>query len=246
MQKPLLSVITVVLNAETTIEKTIESVAEQTYSSMEYIVIDGDSTDGTLNILDKYKSIIAYMESKKDGGIYDAMNRGIEIAKGDVIYFLGADDVLCDINVFSDIMDFYTHNSVEMVYGRVLYKDKKLKNVLWRKGRHIFSWDLRSGRMPSHQSIFMKKQTLLDLGLFKKDQYRLAADFDLLCAFFDAGYRSLYIKRDIAVYSLEGISSRTKDLLHQEMGQIIEKYFGTWAKSWFLFKKNVRKVFRPS
>ena len=98
-----ISIITVSYNAAKTIEQTISSVVNQTYQDIEYIIIDGGSTDGTMDIIRKYEDRIAYWISEPDKGIYDAMNKGIDVATGDYVYFLGADDRLVDANIIDKI-----------------------------------------------------------------------------------------------------------------------------------------------
>ena len=200
--KPLISIITVSFNAVKTIEQTILSVVNQTYPNIEYVIIDGGSTDGTVDIIKKYEDKIAYWVSKPDKGIYDAMNKGIEKAKGDYLFFLGADDtlfddILCKVSVFLKKRD--------IVYGNIyLTYKKKVYNGKFNSFRLIF------GNIP-HQGIFYNKR------IFKKYRYDLTykylADYylNLLC-WKDKTIYFKYIPLIITNYNdFNGVSAVLKD-----------------------------------
>jgi glycosyltransferase involved in cell wall biosynthesis len=122
------AIITVCLNSEKTIEQTIRSVINQTYPNIEYIIIDGESTDGTLEIIDKYKDKITKVINEKDHGTYDAMNKGLKFDSGDIIYFLNAGDYLYDFSIIEKIVSLFTKdNSLEMIYADVIYYDETNK-----------------------------------------------------------------------------------------------------------------------
>lgn len=121
-QLPLITVVTVVYNGAAFLEETIQSVINQTYPNVEYIVIDGGSTDGTLDIIRKYEQAIDYWVSEKDAGIYDAMNKGVSLANGGWIYFLGADDKIFSKNTFGTVFRSIADN-IMIVYGNVSYND---------------------------------------------------------------------------------------------------------------------------
>ncbi|HDY89306.1 MAG TPA: glycosyltransferase, partial [bacterium] len=124
----MLSIITVTYNAEACLEKTIQSVINQTYKNIEYIIIDGGSSDKTLSIIKKYKKYIKYCISEPDKGIYDAMNKGIKIAKGDYINFLNAGDFYYENNVLSYLFD-NLDKSVDLLYGDSYLIDQNGVNV---------------------------------------------------------------------------------------------------------------------
>ena len=118
MGKNKISVITVVKNSAGTIEKTIQSVLSQKYENLEYLIIDGKSTDGTLDIINKYRENISFIESQKDNGIWDAMNKGISLAKGDIIGFLNADDVYNE-NTLKIVDNYFNGNKIDFLFGSV-------------------------------------------------------------------------------------------------------------------------------
>ena len=137
---PKISVITVVLNNKNTIEETINSVLNQKYSNLEYIIIDGGSTDGTLEIINKYKEQIYYFKSEKDLGIYDAFNKGLKIASGDLIGFINSDDIYTE-NCFKILNEYYLeHPNKDFFFGAV----KKHWGVLhgYKPWKIKFSWGL--------------------------------------------------------------------------------------------------------
>lgn len=198
---PLLSIITVVYNAEKTLEQTILSVINQKKIYIEFIIIDGDSTDGTKAIIEKYKSYFHYYLSERDKGIYDAMNKGIKIATGDYIYFLGADDILVDENVLK-IMSLSLINPKFVYYGDVIFKTRKLKydgkfNSLKIVTRNI-----------CQQGVFYPRE------LFKYFQYNLEykimADYDLnIRAYFSNIFKFKYVPLTVAIFNDLGLSGST-------------------------------------
>ena len=119
-----ISVISVVKNAVSCIERCITSVLEQTYNNVEYLVIDGDSKDGTMDVISRYLENIDLVISEPDGGIYHAMNKGVSLATGDYVYFLNSDDYFCDKNVIADVANAIRLNpSVDLVYGDIMLRN---------------------------------------------------------------------------------------------------------------------------
>lgn len=167
MENSKISVITVCYNAADTLEKTIQSVLGQTYPNIEYIIIDGGSTDGTVDIIRKYTDRIAYWVSEPDGGIYDAMNKGILVSNGEYIYFLGADDILCE-NIFFNIAPLLTHTHT-IYYGNVYMVNQK-KNY-----DGLFSCYKLAIHNICHQAILYHR-SVYDERLYDVN-YRLFADY---------------------------------------------------------------------
>ena len=180
-EKPLISVITVVFNGAKTLRDTIESVAMQGYENVEHIVLDGGSTDGTVEILQNYNHQLAYWRSEKDGGIYDAMNKGIALATGEYIGMLNADDLFADKDVLQNIVDKFQQTSADAVFSCLNIVDKyNLKKTL-RKYRvtKLNSALMRIGVMPPHPTFYCKKACYNEVGLYRTD-YKIAADFEML------------------------------------------------------------------
>ncbi len=179
--KPLITVITVVFNGASTIEDAIQSVISQTYDNVEYIVIDGGSTDGTQEIIKEYEHAIDYWLSEKDSGIYDAMNKGIALGSGEYVGMLNSDDMFSEHNVLQDIADRFCQAKVDAVFSCLNIVDKNnLKKVL-RKYRvaKLNSALLRIGVMPAHPTFYCKKSCYEKAGIYKTN-YKIAADFEML------------------------------------------------------------------
>ncbi len=175
------SIITVCYNSSEFIRSAIESVLTQTYPDVEYIIIDGGSNDGTLPIINEYSSQLSHIVSEPDKGIYDAMNKGIALATGDVIGILNSDDFYLDSHSVSDVMEmFHSQPKVDMVLGNIDFvKPFKLSEPVRLYSAYRFSpWKLRFGVMPAHPGTFIKKIVYEKYGLYKVD-YQSGADFDI-------------------------------------------------------------------
>ena len=175
-----ISVITVVYNSVTTIEKTIQSVLAQSYKNVEYIVIDAKSTDGTLAIIEQYKDKIQIVISEKDNGYYEGLNKGINLATGEIIGALNADDRFASNDVLEKIAATFNNNpNLESVIGDIAFADNNNKISRYYSGEKfkpsLFKW----GVMPPHPSFYCKKNTFNKLGLYDVN-YKLAGDFELL------------------------------------------------------------------
>jgi len=179
-----ISVITVVLNARATIEDTIVSVLSQTYKGIEYIIIDGGSTDGTLDIVNKYKDRISKIISERDKGIYDGMNKGIGFASGDIIGILNSDDIYADKFVLEKVVKAIDENNNDSCYGDLVYIDKYDTNKIIRRWKSCeYKEDLlQKGWIPPHPSFFVKRSVYEELGMYNLD-FPLAADYDLMFRF---------------------------------------------------------------
>lgn len=188
--EPLVSIITVSYNSERFIEDTIRSVLNQSYKNIEYIIIDGQSKDSTLNIIKKYeKEFNGRMRfiSEKDRGIYDAMNKGIELSTGDIIGLINSDDYLNDIYVIENIVECFKENKkIELVYGNLDFISEDNKDKIVRKWRDE-EYDeeaFKKGWHPAHPTIYMKRKIYATIGKFSLD-YRIAADYDLMLRIFE-------------------------------------------------------------
>lgn len=176
-----ISIITVCFNSSLFIRTAIESLLSQTYTDIEYIVIDGGSTDGTVETVMEYAEKIAHIVSEPDRGIYDAMNKGLAMASGDIIGILNSDDFYPHADVLADVVKEFEQNpEVDMVLGNVefvLPKDLK-KSIRLYSSAHFSAWKLRFGFMPAHPGAFIKKTAYQQAGMYKLG-YKIAADFDM-------------------------------------------------------------------
>lgn len=206
--KPLITVITVTYNAVSYLEETILSVINQSYANIEYIIIDGNSTDGTLDIIKKYDDKISYWISEPDNGIYDAMNKGIEIATGDWINFMNAGDVFCKKTVIADIFDSsYNYDKVDVIYGDSLQKDISNNIIYIKSGDDIDN--LQFHPIYRHGASFVRglvhKKNKFDLT--KSDIYGFALDFYNIYTLYKKGYRFKKSDNIVLIYLLDGISN---------------------------------------
>lgn len=179
--KPLITVITVVFNGASTIEDTIQSVINQTYGNIEYIVIDGGSSDGTIEILKRYEHAIDYWVSEKDDGIYDAMNKGITLASGIYVGMLNADDMFAGQGVMQDYADNFCATNVDAIFSGLNIVSQVNVDKILRKYRvnRLGAWLLRIGVMPAHPTFYCKRSCLECAGPYNTG-YRIAADFEML------------------------------------------------------------------
>jgi len=174
----LFSIITVTYNAAQWLERTIQSVISQSYPNIEYIIIDGNSTDGTLDLIKKYKSSIAHFISEPDGGLYDAMNKGMRLASGDYVWFINAGDMLYSETTVQEIVNLPdSKNLPEIIYGETQIIDSEENPLGMRrlKAPEKLSWkSFRMGMLVCHQSFLVKRTIAEPYDL----QYRFAADYD--------------------------------------------------------------------
>lgn len=179
--KPKVSIITVVWNNKETIKDAIDSVLNQTYENIEYIIIDGGSTDGTVEIVNSYGNKISQFLSERDKGLYDAMNKGIKLATGDVVGILNSDDFYLDSTVIESVVEEFKKNEVGAVFADLVYvKPSDLNRVVRKYSSKNFNpKKFAYGWMPAHPTFFLLKKYYDQYGLYKTD-YKIAADFELL------------------------------------------------------------------
>lgn len=194
---PKLSIITVNLNNAEGLKKTIESVINQTFTDYEYIIIDGGSSDGSVDIIKQYADKITFWVSEPDKGIYNAMNKGAKLATGEWLYFINSDDILMP-NVLNKI--FSEKLNFDFIYGNV----KKVPSSIIYAG--FFDIEKLLYQNICHQSIFIKKRTLEKLG-FYNEKYKIGADYAINIKIFNGNYKIKYIPLIIAEYNEKGISS---------------------------------------
>lgn len=183
-----ITIITVAFNAAHTIADTLESVAAQTYPHIEHIVVDGASTDGTQAIVERHGKHVARMISEPDRGIYDAMNKGLRLATGDVIGFLNADDVYADDEVLDRVAAIMQREKLDALFGDAEFVSpaqpdrslRRYRSERFRPDRIAWGW------MPAHPTLFLRRQVYERFGQFRTD-YRIAGDFELVARMFHGG-----------------------------------------------------------
>ncbi len=175
-----ISIITVVFNGEKYIKDCIESVLSQTFSNLEYIIIDGGSTDKTIEIIKSFKNEAINFYTGKDKGMYDALNKGIKIASGEVIGFLHADDMYASPTVVAEIGAVFMSRNADAVYGDLNYVDPQTKKVIrkWISKPYQIR-DLELGWMPAHPTLYIKKDVYDKIGGYSLE-FGTAADYELM------------------------------------------------------------------
>lgn len=237
------SIITVCFNAEETIEETIKNVLDQTYEDIEYIVIDGQSTDCTISIVKRYEDNISVFVSERDNGVYDAMNKGVSLATGDIIFFLNSGDLFYDNHVVRNIVDCFRQNEVDMVYGDVIMidPDKTAARIQsYEPADKIFFFESTI----CHQAVFVKRALFKEHGLFDTS-YTICADYEwLLRVMFCHRAKRMRCNLIISVYQLGGISSNPKNynIYLSERDNIKNRYYGKLESFIFSNKLFLRVV----
>lgn len=218
---PKISIITVSYNSEKTIEQTIVSVIEQTYENIEYIIIDGDSHDRTVDFIMRYEMQLAYWVSEPDSGIYDAMNKGIDRATGDYIYFIGSDDCLVDAEIIYRVAQTLMGN-YDVFSGKVWNVDENLQLQMEYTNKFDIN-DIYIGYCIPHQGLFVKTKILKEYHF--DCNYKIAADRDLFYKlFFNKTITCKFSDEKIAFYSNSGISSLEVLKRMREDIEIMYKY----------------------
>jgi len=204
-----ISLITVTYNAESTITNCIASVIRQNYKNVEYIIIDGGSTDGTIPVINQFKEHINILLSEPDKGIYDAMNKGINLATGDVIGTLNADDVFAGDDVLSAVAEAFAVEGTEITYGDLNYVKPDGSIVRkWRSGTYsygMFNW----GWMPPHPTFYCRKNLFKKFGLYSLN-HGTAADYELMLRFIHLNkVNAVYVKKVMNEMNVGGVSNKS-------------------------------------
>lgn len=208
------SIITSCYNRKDTVRNAIESVLSQDYSDIEYIIVDGASTDGTQKAIeeminDKPAHIDIKYISEPDSGMYEALNKGIRMATGDVIALLHSDDMMFDTHTVSDVMREMEHTGCDILYADGLFvdaqrTDKVVRN--WIGGRYS-KWKVRHGWLPLHPTCYIRREVMERLGLYD-ESYRIAADTDLLVRYLlENDLKVEYLKRYVVRMRMGGLST---------------------------------------
>jgi glycosyltransferase involved in cell wall biosynthesis len=217
-----ISVITVCYNSARTLERSLQSVAEQDWSEVEHIVIDGASTDGTEELLENFRSSLAHLVSEPDQGIYDAMNKGLAHATGDIICFLNADDQYASANVLSKVASMMRERKLDALMGDVGFFNEGNFSRMVRRYRsdRFHPSRLAWGWMPAHPALFLRKEVVQRVGRFKTD-YRIAGDFEFIVRTFHGhSLRYRHVPEVLVYMQTGGVSNggwRAKIRLNQEV-----------------------------
>ncbi|WP_369410846.1 glycosyltransferase [Desertivirga brevis] len=221
--KPILSVITVVYNNVRDIERTILSVISQSYSNIEYIIVDGGSTDGTINIINRYRDKITTFISESDNGIYDAMNKGLSVATGDYVLFMNSGDELYDVNTVEEV--FSSSPNADIYYGETEMFDESWTSLGQRRHQTPNYLTLKSfkyGMSVSHQAIYIKRS----IASRYDTSYQLSSDIDWILNALSKAKKVINTKRYVAKYLVGGMSKKKHRQSLLERFHIFSRYYG--------------------
>ena len=244
-----ISVITISYNSAETIEETILSVLNQSYKDIEYIIIDGGSEDGTLDILKKYKKDFKKMIIEKDRGIYDAMNKGLKHSTGDIVGFLNSDDMFYDKNAVKTIAENFIDQNTLYSYGDLIYVDRKNINQVVRfwKSSKLQEKDILKSKIPAHPTFYFRRKLIDKIGYFDIS-LKLASDFEYMLRFIlkypDSGK---HINKLLIRMRVGGATSKSFKNIFKQNLEIFKAIKGTKLKlniSKFIFYKILNRIFQ--
>ena len=203
-----ISIITITYNSAKTISRALESVQSQTYPNIEHVIVDGASTDGTRELIETYAAQhknVRWM-SEPDEGIYNAINKGIRMATGDVIGFLHSDDVLNNADSIGQIAAAFEQSHAEVIYGDLQYchGDKVVRR--W-KSNDFHPSALKFGWMPPHPTVYVRKEVYAKVGPYD-EWFRISADYDMILRIFTSGFKTHYIPEVLVKMNTGGASNR--------------------------------------
>lgn len=245
---PLITIITITYNAEKFLERTLQSIAKQKCKDFEYLLIDGQSKDETLKIAEKYKNIITTITSEKDKGIYDAMNKGLNLAKGDFVWFINAGDEISEKGTVCEIANKLSTN-VDLLYGDAWFVNDtgqirgKRSDLTPHKLKDGIGWrDLRYGMLVCHQSLIVRRSIA---PLYIEDN--LSADIDWEIKSFKKAEKVIYIDHPIAKYLEGGISNQHLKKSLQDRYKVLRSHFGYFPNLYnhlIILLRGILKIFK--
>ena len=217
-----ISIITITYNSASSLQRALDSVQSQTYKDIEHVIIDGASTDGTREMIEAYAEQHKNVKwvSEKDNGIYDAINKGIRLATGDVIGFLHSDDVLYSPDSIGQIAAAFEQNQADVVYGDLQYMRGNKVVRRW-KSNAFNPRALKYGWMPPHPTVYVRREVYQQVGEYDS-WFRISADYDMILRIFTAGYNTHYIPEVLVCMETGGASNKnTKARLSKTMEDYI-------------------------
>ena len=243
-KKPIISIITVVYNSEDLLPATIESVIGQTYTDIEYIIVDGDSKDGTIDIIEKYKDQISQWISEPDKGLYDAMNKGLKMATGDFVWFMNAGDHLYASDTVEKMVQKWQPDT-DILYGEVMLVDDARKELGTRsattkqKLTNPLHWqDLAKGMVVCHQG-FLPKRTIAPTYI----DNNLTADIDWVIKCLKASKKTTATELVLATYLVGGLSKQQHQRSLKDRYFVLKEHFGFWGNLWNHLGILLRRIF---
>ncbi len=240
------TVITVCYNSVTTIKDTLESVAMQTHTDIEHLVIDGASKDGTLEIVRSHANPQIRLISEPDKGIYEAMNKGLTLASGEIVGFLNSDDFYADDSVLEKVASAFQDPTTDACYADLVYvTEDNCRVVRYWRSKPFTKGDFAKGWCPAHPTFYVRKSVIQRLGLFDQS-YKLAADVEFMMRYLERGQvRAAYIPHVLVRMHLGGASNQSwKNILHQnkEIFTALRKNGVPFSRLWFAVNKVVSRL----
>jgi len=242
--QPVISIITVVYNCVDLLPGTIESVMGQTYSNIEYIVVDGSSTDGTVAVIEKYADQINQWISEPDQGLYDAMNKGLKMATGDYVWFMNAGDHLYAPNTIEKMIQKWQPET-DILYGEVMLVDEERQELGTRtatttqKLTNPLHWqDLAKGMVVCHQG-FLPRRAIAPFYI----ENNLTADIDWVIKCLKASKRTTATEMILAAYLVGGLSKQQHQRSLKDRYSVLKTHFGFWPNLWNHAKILLRRIF---
>ncbi len=239
------SIITVCLNSIATIEDTIQSILSQDYKDIEYIVVDGGSTDGTLEIINRYRHKIAKVVSEPDNGIYDAMNKGFRLSNGSIVAALNGDDVYADHSIVGRMVEFIESKDLDAAYGDLIYVDRRDTGHVkrfwepgpYKRGAFCHGWVI------PHPTFFCRKEIFERHGYFN-DKMQIAADFELMLRFIEKHQIKVgYLPKVIVKMRTGGKANVLRGIIRGNC-EIVRSFRlnNLHLSPWFLISKPITKI----
>ena len=225
------SIVTVSLNKKEFLEDCITSLINQTYKNIEYVIIDGGSNDGSLEIFNKYRGKIKKLVAEKDNGIFDAMNKGIDLASGEIVYFLNSDDRFFDNNVVENVVKYFTEDeTVDFIYGNIKgFNPSNNFEYIEKYPDKATKWFFIMKTLP-HPGTFFRSRCFVKAGKFDT-AYKIASDYKwYLGALFVKKLKSRHVNDNISIFRLGGVSNNSmySGLYFSERKAIQKKYFNNF------------------
>ena len=242
-----ISILTAVFNRQNSIARALESIKSQTFRDIECVVVDGESTDGTMELLPSILGPQDKLLSEPDKGAYDALNKGLLLASGEVIGLLHSDDYYEDRNVLSRVMEIFETQNVDLVYGDASFFNKGDLATTVRKYKSppLSKKNLAWGQMPAHPSMFFRKEIYRELGGFKLE-YKIAADYEFLCRLLVArDIRSVYLPQSLVRMQVGGLSTsgiKSHIVINKEVQRAL-KESGIYSNYPMILSKYPKKLF---
>src|SRR5574344_99862 len=212
-----ISIVTVCYNSKNNIESTISSVINQTYNNIEFLIIDGNSTDGTLDVIKKYSDKIAFWISEPDHGIYDAMNKGLRHATGEWICFMNSGDVFFNNEVIESVFNNSIYNQISVIFGLTIRNDKVMKLNPFFLSKHSLEMGF------CHQSTFVRTEIAKKIKF--NTNFNIAADFSMIYSIYESNGSFFNINMPISIFDDTGVSSKNKKKLLFEVASITHQRF---------------------